>query len=204
MYRLYTRPGTGGFVVEAALQAAGAPFELIDVPKGAPPAPAFLAASPLGQVPAMILPDGKPMTESAAICLLLAERYPEAGLAPAAASPLRADFLRWMIFLSGLYLADLRYFYAHRYTADPAGIDAVKQAALAEMDRDFAILDGALAGRDGLAGERSIADVYLLMLAHWHPVAARPRDEWANIVRLCEALKKEPALAELNERHRIW
>jgi hypothetical protein len=55
-----------------------------------------------------------------------------------------------------------------------------------------------------LAGERSIADVYLLMLAHWHPVADRPRDEWKNIVRVCEALKREPALAELNKRHRIW
>jgi glutathione S-transferase len=204
MYKLYTRPGTGGFVVEAALQAAGAPFERTDVPKGVPHESAFLAVSPLGQVPAIVLPDGKSMTESAAICMLLAERYPEARLAPAAGSPERADFLRWMAFMSGLYLADLRYFYANRYTADPAGIEAVKEAALTEMDRDFAILDAALAGREGLAGARSIADVYLLMLAHWHPVADRPRDEWKNIVRLCEALKQEPALAELNERHRIW
>jgi glutathione S-transferase len=204
MYKLYTRPGTGGFVVEAALRAVGAPFERIDVPKGVPHEPAFLAVSPLGQVPAMVLPDGRSMTESAAICLLLAERYPAARLAPAAGTPERADFLRWMIFLSGVYLADLRYFYAHRYTADPAGIDGVKEAALAEMDRDFAILDAALAGREGLAGARSIADVYLLMLAHWHPVADRPRDEWKNIVRVCGALKREPALAELNGRHRIW
>lgn len=204
MYRLYTRPGSGGFVVEAALQAADAKFELIDVPKGVPHDPAFLAVSPLGQVPAIVLPGGKPVTESAAICILLAEQYPAARLAPAAGTPERANFLRWMIFLSGVYLADLRYFYAHRYTADPAGIEPVKQAALAEMDRDFAILDDALAGRQGLAGERSIADVYLLMLAHWHPVADRPRDEWKNIVRVCEALKREPALAELNKRHRIW
>ena len=204
MYRLYTRPGTGGFVVEAALQAAEAPFELIDVPKGVPHGPAFLAVSPLGQVPAIVLPDGKPMTESAAICILLAERYPQARLAPAAGTPERAEFQRWLIFQSGVYQADQRYFYAHRYTSDPAGIDAVKEAALAEMDRDFAILDDALAGRQGLAGERSIADVYLLMLAHWHPVADRPRDGWKNIVRMCETLKQEPALAELNKRHRIW
>ncbi|TIR65146.1 MAG: glutathione S-transferase family protein, partial [Mesorhizobium sp.] len=26
MYKLYTRPGSGGFVVEAALAMAGAPF----------------------------------------------------------------------------------------------------------------------------------------------------------------------------------
>lgn len=204
MYKLYTRPGTGGFVVEAALQAAGAAFELIDVPKGAPHDPAFLAISPLGQVPAIVLPDGRSMTESAAICILLAENHPGARLAPVPGSPDRADFLRWMIFLSGLYLVDLRYFYADRHTADPAGVEAVRQAALAEMDRQFAILDAALAGRDGLAGTRSIADVYLLMLAHWHPVGDRPRDEWVDVVRVCEALKQEPALAQLNRRHRIW
>ena len=45
MYKLYTRPNSGGFVVEAALALAGVPFDQIDVPK--PPDPTFLAISPL-------------------------------------------------------------------------------------------------------------------------------------------------------------
>lgn len=144
MYKLYTRAGSGGFVVEAALALANAPFEQIDVPKADRPDPAFLDISPLNQVPVLTLPDGRSMTESAAICILLAERHPNAGLAPAVDAPARVDFLRWMAFMSSvLYPAILRLYYAHRYTTDADGTKAVKQAAIAEMDRGFAVLDTA-------------------------------------------------------------
>ncbi|MDX8432345.1 glutathione S-transferase family protein [Mesorhizobium sp. M4B.F.Ca.ET.190.01.1.1] len=206
MYRLYTRPGSGGFVVEAALALAGAPFDQVDVPKKDPPDQAFLDISPLNQVPVLTLPDGRSITESAAICILLAERHPEAGLAPAAGSPARADFLRWMAFMSSvLYPAGLRFYYAHRYTAAPDGVEAVKQAALAEMDRGFAILDKALAGRDWLVGERlSLADVYLVMLAAWHPEIGKVAAAWPDIERLWARLRDHDLIRKLNAAHAMW
>ena len=206
MYRLYTRPGSGGFVVEAALALTGAPFDQIDVPKKDPPDQAFLDISPLNQVPVLILPDGQSMTESAAICILLAERHPEAGLAPAAGSPARADFLRWMAFMSSvLYPAVLRFFYAHRYTADAEGVKAVKEAAITEMDRGFAILDKALAGRDWLVGDTlSIADIYLVMLVAWHPDVDKARATWPNIERLWAGLRDHPLMKKLNTSHEMW
>ena len=206
MYKLYTRPGSGGFVVEAALALAGASFEQINVPKTAEPDPAFLAISPLNQVPALILPEGGSMTESAAICILLAERHPEMELAPAAGSPARADFLRWMAFMSSVtYPAMLRLYYAYRYTADPDGVKAVKQAAIAEMDRDFAILDTALKGRDWLAGERlSVADIYLVMLVAWHPDVEKAKVEWPEIERLWARLRSHQLMKTLNATHDMW
>ncbi|RVD22345.1 glutathione S-transferase family protein [Mesorhizobium sp. M4B.F.Ca.ET.017.02.2.1] len=206
MYRLYTRPGSGGFVVEAALALAGAPFDQVDVPKKDPPDQAFLDISPLNQVPVLTLPDGRSITESAAICILLAERHPEAGLAPAAGSPARADFLRWMAFMSSvLYPAGLRFYYAHRYTAAPDGVEAVKQAALAEMDRGFAILDKALAGRDWLVGERlSLADVYLVMLVAWHPEIGKVAAAWPDIERLWARLRDHDLIRKLNAAHAMW
>ena len=206
MYRLYTRPGSGGFVVEAALALANVQFDQIDVPKKDPPDPAFLDISPLNQVPVLTLPDGQSITESAAICILLAERHPQAGLAPAAGSPDRADFLRWMAFMSSVtYPAMLRLYYAYRYTADPDGVKAVKQAAIAEMDRDFAILDTALKGRDWLAGERlSVADIYLVMLVAWHPDVDKARADWPNIERLWSALRAHPLMKRLNASHEMW
>ncbi|MDX8467679.1 glutathione S-transferase family protein [Mesorhizobium sp. VK23B] len=206
MYKLYTRPGSGGFVVEAALAMAGAPFQQIDVPKKDPPDPAFLAISPLNQVPALTLPDGRSMTESAAICILLAERHPDAGLAPESGSPARADFLRWMAFMSSvLYPAILRLYYAHRYTADAGNVQAVKDAAIAEMDRGFAIVDNALAGRDWLAGEKlSLADIYLVMLVAWHPDTGRARMAWPNIERLWCRLRLHKLMRKLNVSHEMW
>ncbi|TPN83558.1 glutathione S-transferase family protein [Mesorhizobium sp. CU2] len=206
MYKLFTRPGSGGFVVEAALAMAGAPFEQIDVPKKDVSDPAFLAISPLNQVPALILPDGHSLTESAAICILLAERHPEAGLAPEAGSPGRADFLRWLAFMSSvLYPAILRLYYAHRYTADAGSVQAVKDAAIAEMDRGFAILDRALADRSWLAGDkRSLADIYLAMLVAWHPDTMRARNDWPNIERLWARLREDELMRKLNASHEMW
>jgi len=206
MYKLYTRPGSGGFVVEAALAMAGVPFEQIDVPKKDTADPAFLAISPLNQVPVLTLPNGHSLTESAAICILLAERHPEARLAPEAGSPARADFLRWMAFMSSvLYPAILRLYYARRYTADGEGVQAVKKAAVAEMDRGFAILDQALAGRDWLAGESlSLADIYLVMLVAWHPEVERARKAWPNIERLWARLRQHDLMRKLNASHEMW
>ncbi|SFP15702.1 glutathione S-transferase [Mesorhizobium sp. NFR06] len=206
MYKLYTRPGSGGFVVEAALAMAGVPFEQIDVPKQGSPDPAFLAISPLNQVPVLTLPDGHSLTESAAICILLAERHLEARLAPETGSSGRADFLRWMAFLSSvLYPAILRLYYAHRYTVDGEGVQAVKKAAVAEMDRGFAVVDRALAGRDWLAGEAlSLADIYLVMLIAWHPEVEKARDAWPNIERLWARLRRHELIRKLNASHEMW
>jgi len=206
MYKLYTRPGSGGFVVEAALALANAPFEQVDVPKTDRPDPAFLEISPLNQVPVLILPDGRSMTESAAICILLAERHPEARLAPAVDAPARADFLRWMAFMSSvLYPAVLRFYYAHRYTADADGTTAVKQAAIAEMYRGFAVLDAALKGRDWLVGDQmSLADIYLVMLVAWHPDIDTVPAAWPDIERLWARLRGHPLLKTLNTSHEMW
>ena len=206
MYKLYTRPGSGGFVVEAALALANAPFQQIDVPKTDLPDPGFLEISPLNQVPVLTLPDGSSMTESAAICILLAERHPDAGLAPTPDAPARADFLRWMAFMSSvLYPAVLRLYYAYRYTADPDGTKAVKQAAIAEMDRGFAVLDTALKGRDWLVGEAmSLADIYLVMLIAWHPDIDSARTAWPNIERLWARLRAHPLMKTLNISHEMW
>jgi glutathione S-transferase len=206
MYKLYTRPGSGGFVVEAALAMAGVPFHQVDVPKTDKPDPAFLDISPFNQVPVLTLPNGLSMTESAAICILLAERHPEAALAPAADGPARADFLRWMTFMSSvLYPAVLRFYYPYRYTADADGTKAVKQAAAAELDRGFAVVDAALESRDWLVGDSlSLADIYLVMLVAWHPEVDKVPTVWPNIERLWAGLREHQVIKKLNVSHDMW
>ena len=90
-------------------------------------APGFRALNPLGQVPALILPDGTVMTESAAIAIHLADLHPQLRLAPAKNSPERALYLRWMIYLAAnIYVSDLRIYHPERISADPAHGDAIK------------------------------------------------------------------------------
>jgi glutathione S-transferase len=57
----------------------------------------FRAASPMGKVPAIVDGDVQ-MSESAAICLYIADRYCGGELAPALDDPLRGKFLYWIMY----------------------------------------------------------------------------------------------------------
>jgi len=63
--------------------------------------PDFKTASPFGKVPALV--DGPvKLADSAAICLYLADKYPDAGLAPAVDDPLRAIYLFWTLYTTSV------------------------------------------------------------------------------------------------------
>lgn len=170
-FTLYTNKGSGGFAVEAALVKTGAPHTLvtIDYDKAEQTSAAYAKINPMKQIPALLLPDGTLMTESAAMVIHIAGIFPGKGLAPQAGTPAHGRFLRWMLFMAvNLYEADLRYFYPERFTADPGGVPGVKTSGAAHMARSFAIIEQAL--DPYLMGtELSIADVYLAMLASWSP-----------------------------------
>ncbi len=61
MYKLYGRPGSGSVVVEAMLEAAGAPYEveLVERTQGGRIPQNIARINPLGQVPARRCPTGR-------------------------------------------------------------------------------------------------------------------------------------------------
>ncbi|MCU5775552.1 glutathione S-transferase [Erwiniaceae bacterium BAC15a-03b] len=82
--QLYGATGYGSAIIEIIYTLAGEPYQLIDVNGFEEPGSArnrLLQVNPLAQVPALQLPDGRVMTESAAIALQLLDRHPQ--LAPA-------------------------------------------------------------------------------------------------------------------------
>ena len=87
MYTLYYSPGSASMVVHLALLETGAPYrlELVDLAKGAQQSTEYLKLNPQGVVPTLVI-DGRPLTESAALLMILAERHPDARLAPPPAS----------------------------------------------------------------------------------------------------------------------
>lgn len=101
---LFGARGSGAVAVEAALTLIGRPYRLIEAytwdQGDRDSGDQVLAANPMRQVPALVLPSGEVMTESAAILIWLAEQHPDAALAPAAGDARRGQFLRWMSFVS--------------------------------------------------------------------------------------------------------
>jgi len=200
-YTLYSHDGSGGFAVEAALVKAGAAHKVVtvDTAKGEQNKPEFVAINPMRQVPVLVLPDGTTMTESAAIVVHLANAFPDKGLAPKSATPAHARFLRWMFFMAAnLYEGDLRYFYAERYTSDPAGVAGVKSAGAAHMKKSFAVLDDVLAQGPFLCGPAlTMADVYLAMLMAWSPEPLTAR----RLQAVSAAVAADPQVGPLWARH---
>src|SRR5260221_13535632 len=102
MMKLYGSPRTRSFSALWMMEETGQPYErvLTDIATGAQKKPEFLAVNPMGKVPA--LQDGEAtLAEQSAICAYVAERYPEAKLAPPLGDVRRAKYLYWLFFAPG-------------------------------------------------------------------------------------------------------
>jgi len=201
-YRLYWAPNTGAFVVQAMLEWAGAPYELIplDFRGGAHKQASYLSVNPMGQIPALVLPDGEVMTESAAITLYLGDAFPETGLVPPPGAPGRARLLRWLLFLAcNVYDENLRFNAPQRYSADAGCLEAVKASAAERLERHWALLAEALEPGPGLLGERPCAaDLYLVMMTDWALPRAGLLERHPALARVFALVREQPAVA------RIW
>ena len=81
------------------LEELNVPYQdhFLDRDKGELNTPSFRKLNPMGRVPVVV--DGDTvMFESAAICLYLADKFIEKGLAPKINSVERAAYLQWMVF----------------------------------------------------------------------------------------------------------
>jgi glutathione S-transferase len=171
MYELFYYPGNASMAPHFVLEDVGTPFvlRLVDRKTNRQKDPEYVKVNPMGRIPTLI--DGElVLFESAAICLHLADRHPEAGLAPAVGTVERAHLYKWLMFLTNTIQPDfMAFFYPEQHTADAAGAGAVKASAAARVASAYAVVDEAV-GRRGpyLLGETpSVADFYLLMLTRW-------------------------------------
>lgn len=98
---LYTNSMSRGNTVDLLFKLLDVPYQRIELEYGEQMHTAeYLAINPMGKVPALV--DGEHIiTETAAICVYLADKFIEKGLAPAFNSPQRAAYYRWFFFTAG-------------------------------------------------------------------------------------------------------
>jgi glutathione S-transferase len=165
--KLYFAPRTRAVRPRWLLEELEVPYELVrlDLSKQENRTPAHLALHPFGEVPVLI--DGDvTLFESPAICLYLADRFPEKRLAPPLGSPDRGPYLQWLLFaeaaLDPLVLELSRD--AQLPQAEKADLTK-QQARIGEV---LAVIDGRLGGREFLAGGSfTAADVVMASILHW-------------------------------------
>ena len=179
MIELHYFPSNASFAPHLLLEEIGVPFTLrrVDRDRQEHKSPAYLKLNPNGLIPVLI--DGDlVLYETAAVCLHLVDRFPEAGLAPKVGSAERAQFYKWMAWLTNtLQAALIIYFYPERWADDAAAIAQVKAHAEASIGRMLDQLEAQLARHGGpflLGTTFSAVDPYALMLSRWTRGFARP------------------------------
>ena len=205
MYKLYWAQGSGAMAPQALFEEIGVEYEkiIIDFEKEEHKSDEFLAVNPMGQIPALVLPDGTLMTETAAMLVQIVDRHPEAKLAPPAGSAERARFLRWLFFLaSNVYPTNLRFYYADRYSTDPSAAEGIKAAAARDLNEQFGILEDALDPGPYLLGATfSAVDILLWMLIQWHPEPAQLFERAPRVKQVTELVQARPAVARTWREH---
>ena len=206
-YILYGDKGSGAFCVEAALAEAGAAYEFktVSLDKDEQKEPAYLAINPSGKIPALKLPGGEIVTESAGLLLTVADCHPEAKLLPAPGTPERAQCLRWIAFMASevypmVEISD----YPARFVPSGAAAAALKSKVQARIRERLLIVEKNVAGPWLVAGGFSAADIYAAMFSRWRNTLGKEWLEAGHLTRLgaiSKALSKRPRIAPVWARH---
>lgn len=191
--KLYYSPGACSLSPHIVLRELGFQFDLerVDTSRKTTANGAdFRKINPKGYVPALTLDDGEVLTEGAAIVQYLADRKPEARLAPPAGTLERARLQEHLNYLA----SELHKAYSPLFQANAS--EEAKQAAVTNVGRRLDYLDGRLAdGRAYLLGDvYTVGDPYLFVLARWAGPTGIALAQWRHLDAFCKRIAGRDAV----------
>lgn len=191
--RLYFAPLACSLATRIALYEAGASadFSQVDLrKKRLTDGSDFLAINPMGQVPALRTDDGFVLTENTAVLQYVAERLPQAKLAPPSGAE-RARLQQWLGFIgTELHKA------VFGPLLDSKAAEPVKAYAREKLSQRMAVLESHLAGRDFLLDAFSVADAYLVTILNWTRATGIDLSQWPQVRAYQQRLLQRPSIAK--------
>ena len=193
-YVLHYAPDNASLIIRLALEQLDVAYDTVLVDRGAQEqsSAGYRALNPNGLIPTLETPQGA-IFETGAILLWLADTH--GGVGPAPDDPARADFLKWVFFLSNtVHPAQRMMFYPDQYIGD----DTAHQAALRHgvqkaLHGHFNVLNKLLCQRPTWAANLrpSVFDFYLCGLLRWPAIYPADQDRsWFDLANY-------PALSDL-------
>jgi len=151
----YFNPMSRAMTTHWMLLEAGADHEqiMVDFAAGETATPAYRAINPMGKIPVLV--DGDVViTEAAAICAYIADKFPEKKLAPAPGTPERGTYYRYL-FVPGATLEPM-------FTVASFGVKdySASSAGFGDMERCLATIEAMTPEVGWVLGDKfSAADV---------------------------------------------
>lgn len=167
--KLYEFAPTRSIRVRWTLQELGVEFESVslDLRAGQGHTPEYLRINPTGKVPALV--DGDTvLTESVAIVLYLAEKYPEKGFLPTDPK-LRAQLHRWLLFTATELEQPLWRIARNSFLyAEEKRLPADIETASGEFRQMAKVMEKHMQGREFLVGDHvTVGDFVLAYTLDW-------------------------------------
>ena len=163
--KLYYSPGACSLSPHIALSEAGLSVDKVKVnlrEKKTEAGDDYLKVSPKGQVPVLALDGGGVLTEGPAIVQYIADKAPNAKLAPAHGTHERYQLQEWL----NLITSELHKSFSPLF--NPAMPEEAKNIFRERISKNLAYIDSQLAGKDYLMGSQfSVADGYLFTILRW-------------------------------------
>ena len=203
-FRLYQNPGWGSAIVEAQLALYGLPFDLI--PAGGNESEAAVhdamrGVNPVLQVPALILPDGRVMTETAAMTLYLADVAGSDTLVPGPGAAERAAYLRWQVFLVAAVYPSFAYGDVPTRFVPADAAEAFQARIIDHRKAMWRVMEAEAVDPWFLGARFSAIDIFLAVMTRWRPGPAWFQIETPMLWSAGVAAAAHPAIAPVMARN---
>lgn len=203
-HRLLGCKGCGSAIVEAAFAVAGVPlqYEEVDYGAGSATRERLLEVNPLGQVPALVLPDGSVMTESLAIVHYLDDLAPGAGLVPARGDLERTPFLRWSTFLVAAVYPTFTYGDEPvKWVEDAKGAKQLRESTDRHRQSQWLRLEEVVGEPWFLGAKMTALDLYLAVMTRWRPGRKWFSANTPKVLAIAERTSATPGVADVMKRN---
>jgi glutathione S-transferase len=190
---VYFSPLACSMASRISLFEVGATAHFIEVDsesKRTPDGGDYHSVNPLGLVPAVRTDTGEVLTENAAVLQYIADRYPDAGLAPRDGFA-RSKLQQWLSFV-GTELHKALFIPLF----DKGLSEAAKSKLLENGGKRLAYLDRHLKDREFLLDRFSVADAYLFTVLNWNIATPVDLKEWPAVNAYYTRLKSRPSVAK--------
>jgi glutathione S-transferase len=195
--KLYFTPGACSVSPHIVLRELGLKFDLEQVDLAAKKTKSgddYRAVNPKGSVPALKLDDGQVLTEGAVIVQYLADKKPEAKLAPAAGTPERYRLQEWLNYIA----SEVHKGFSPLF--NPRASDEWKGVVKDRLASQFDYLTKQLDGKTYLMGAQySVADAYLFTILNWSKNVKIDLGKWPVLKAYYDRIAARPAVQAVFE-----
>ena len=174
----------------------------MDYSEASPTRARLLEVNPLGQVPALVMPGGRVMTESLAILHHIHDHAPQAGLIPPPGDPSRDEFYRWAVFFVAAIYPTFTYGdEPKKWVHDEAGAKELRETTDRRRKECWMQAEEAARSPWFLGEKRSALDLYLAAMTRWRPGRKWFEENTPKLVAIAKRAAALDAVAPVMQRN---